>query len=106
MHRVVQDVNVHIVLVFSKKPFKHVHFCSVHCDQPIEFDLRDIDVQGFCVMLNELKTIFLVSLKFSNYKVCGFFFIHFLVRNDLLEQNMKNFMKKQGQAVNLLNPVE
>ena len=60
LHAVVKDVTVRAVVVTRDVPYTHLHFCKVHTADPIDFHLRDIDLQAFCLMMNELKAIFMV----------------------------------------------
>lgn len=60
LHAVVKDVNLQAIVVIRDVPYTHLHFCKVFTADPIDFHLRDIDLQAFCLMMNELKAIFMV----------------------------------------------
>ena len=60
MYNILDNLNIIISISISKTPDPHLHFCYIDCCSPINIKLRDIDIQAFCVLLNELKSLFLV----------------------------------------------
>lgn len=58
---IIHNINISILLSIGKLPTKHIHFCFVECSESIEINLRDKDIQAFCLLLDEFKHLFMVS---------------------------------------------
>ena len=77
---VVKNVNIKVRAVFGKLPYPHMHFCSIECEDQLNIHLRDIDLQAFSLMINELKALFTIKTpnnvkKKEEEEEKGFFFI-------------------------------
>ena len=65
----VQNINMKAELIIAKLPVSHVHFCYIHCDQSIECNIRDIDIQIVFQILQQFKSILrVIKRDFFNYR--------------------------------------